>query len=101
MSIICPGHGYHEALDIMNFKELAIHHDEMCETLFDTIVNNNNHRLYKLLPATHETFNVPRDLLTYQALKPTVLRIVLLSLHVLELTLLRVSLFSRVDPFNN
>ena len=69
MSIICPGHGYHEALDIMNFKELAIHHDEMCETLFDTIVNDNNHRLYKLLTATHETtyslrrarpFNVPR-----------------------------------------
>ena len=68
MSIICPGHGYHEALDIMNFKELAIHHDEMCETLFDTIVNDNNYRLYKLLPATHETiyllrrarpFNVP------------------------------------------
>ena len=55
MSIICPGNGYHEALDIMNFKELAIHHDEMCETLFDTIVNDNNHRFYKLLPATHET----------------------------------------------
>ena len=49
MSIICPGHSYHEALDIMNFKELAIHHDEICESLFDTIVNDNNHRLYKLL----------------------------------------------------
>ena len=46
---------YHEALDIMNFKELATHHDEICETLFDTIVNDNNHRLYKLLPAPHET----------------------------------------------
>ena len=45
MSIICPGHSYHEALDIMNFKELAIHHDEICETHFDTIVNYNNHRL--------------------------------------------------------
>ena len=55
MSIICPGHSYHEALDIMNFKELATHHDEICETLFDTIVNDNNHRLYKLLPAPHET----------------------------------------------
>ena len=30
MSIICPG--YNEALNIMNFKELAIHHDEICET---------------------------------------------------------------------
>ena len=47
MSIISPGHGYHEALDIMNFKE--------CETLFITIVNDNNHHLYKLLPAMHET----------------------------------------------
>ena len=55
MSIICPGRGYNEALDIMNLKELAIHHDEICETLFDTIVNDNNHRLYKLLPAAHET----------------------------------------------
>ena len=42
MSIICPGHSYHEALDIMNFKELVIHHDEI---RFDTIVNDNSHRL--------------------------------------------------------
>ena len=41
----CPGHSYHEALDIMSFKELATHHDEICETLFDTIVNDDNHRL--------------------------------------------------------
>ena len=69
MSIICPGHSCHEALDIMNFMELAIHHDEICQTFFNAIVNDNNHRLYKLLPATHETtyllrrarpFNVPR-----------------------------------------
>ena len=69
MSINCPGHSYHEALDIMNFKELAIHHHEICETLFDTIVNDNNHRLHNLPPAMHETtyllrrarpFNVPR-----------------------------------------
>ena len=69
MSIICPGRSYNEALDIMNCKELAIHNDEICKTLFDTIVNDNNHRLYKLLPATYETtyllrrtrpFNVPR-----------------------------------------
>ena len=46
---------YREALDITNFKELAIHHDEICETLFGTIVNDNNHCLYKLLPAPHET----------------------------------------------
>ena len=55
MSIIYPGHSYHEALDIINFKELATHHDEIRETLFDTIVNDNNHRFYKLLPAPHET----------------------------------------------
>ena len=35
----------HEALDIMNFKELAIHHDEICESLFDSIINDNNYRL--------------------------------------------------------
>ena len=69
MSIICPGHSYHEAPDVVNFKELAIHHDGICESIFDSIVNDNNHRLYKLLPAGHETtyllrrarpFNVPR-----------------------------------------
>ena len=54
-SIICPGVNYHEALVIMNFKELATHHDEICESLFHTIVNVNNHRLYKLLPAQHES----------------------------------------------
>ena len=57
MSIICPGVSYHEALVIMNFKELATHHDEICESLFHTIVNDNNHRLYKLLPALHESTN--------------------------------------------
>ena len=48
-SIICPGHSYHEALDITNFKGLATHHDGICETLVDTIVNDNNHRLYKFI----------------------------------------------------
>ena len=69
MSIICPGVSYHEALVIMNFKELATHHDEICESLFHTIANDNNHRLYRLLPAPQEStyslryarpFNMPR-----------------------------------------
>ena len=55
MSIICPGVSYHEALVIMNFKELATHHDEICESLFHTIANDNNHRLYKLLPSRYES----------------------------------------------
>ena len=55
MSIICPGVSYHEALVIMNFKELATHHDEICESLFHTIVNENNKNLYKLLPAPQES----------------------------------------------
>ena len=86
MFIICPGHSYHEALDIMNFKELAIHHDEMCESLFDSIVNN--HRLNKLLPAAHETTYLLRRArpFMYHASQPGVLRIVLLFLHVLRRT---------------
>ena len=40
---------YHEALVIMKFKKIATHHDEICESLFQTIVNDDNHRLYKLL----------------------------------------------------
>ena len=54
MSIICPGVSYHEALVIINFKELVTHRDEIFESLFHTIVNDNNHRL-KLLPAPHES----------------------------------------------
>ena len=55
MSIICPGVSYHEALVIMNFKKLATHHDEICESLFHTIVNENNKNLCKLLPAPQES----------------------------------------------
>ena len=53
----------------MNFEELPTHHDEICESLFHTIVSGINHRLYKLLPAPHEStyslkrarpFNMPR-----------------------------------------
>ena len=51
MSSICPDVNYHEALVI---DELPTHHDEICESLFHTIVNDN-HRLYKLLPAPHES----------------------------------------------
>ena len=71
MCIMGPGVSYHKALVIMNFKELATHHDEICESLFHTIVNDNKHRFYKLLPlpALHEStyslrqarpFNMPR-----------------------------------------
>ena len=45
MSITCPGVSYHEALA----KELTTRHDQICESLFHMIVNDNNHRLYKLL----------------------------------------------------
>ena len=55
MSIICPGVIYHEALVVMNFEELPTHYDEICESLFHTTENDNNHRLYKLLPALHES----------------------------------------------
>ena len=54
-SIICPGVSYHKALVIMNFKVLATHHNEICESLFYVMENDNNHRLYKLLPAPHES----------------------------------------------
>ena len=33
----------------MNLKELATQHDEICESLIHTIVNDNNHRPDKLL----------------------------------------------------
>ena len=62
VSIICPAVNYHEALVIMNFKELATHHDEICESLFHTIVNDNNHRTARIYTYSlrHERpFNMP------------------------------------------
>ena len=55
MSNICPGVIYHEALAIMTFEELPTHYDEIFESLFHTTENDNNHRLYKLLPVPHES----------------------------------------------
>ena len=62
MSIICPGVSYHEVLVTMNLNELATHQDEICESLLHTTVNDNNHHLYKLLPAPHEsTYSLRRS----------------------------------------
>ena len=83
MSIFCPGVSYHEALVIMNFTELATHHDKVCESLFHTIVDDHNHHLYKLLPAPHKS-TYSHHLLTCHVLKLTILRIALLSFHVLK-----------------
>ena len=55
MSIICSGVISHEAVVIMNLKELATHHYEIRKSACHTIVNDNNHRLYKLLLAQHES----------------------------------------------
>ena len=55
MSIICSGVISHEAVVIMNLKELATHHYEIRKSACHTIVNDNNHRLCKLLPAPHES----------------------------------------------
>ena len=56
------------------------------ELLFHTIVNDNNHHLYKLLHAPHESTYLLRRArpLTHHILKLTVLRIALLSFHVLK-----------------
>ena len=43
MSTICPSVRYHEAIVIINFNELATHHNKICESHFHTIVNDNNH----------------------------------------------------------
>ena len=88
MCIIGPGVSYHKALVIMNFKELATHHDEICESLFHAIVNYNNHRLFKLRPAPRECtyslrrarlFNMPRfttnSFIIFSCLKPSNLQV--------------------------
>ena len=86
MSIICPSFRYHEALVIMNVNELATHHNKICESHFHTMVNDNNHRLCKLLPAPHEsTYSLRRARPFNMArFKTIVLRITLLSFHVLK-----------------
>ena len=86
MSIICPSGSYHEALVIINFNELATHHNKICESHFHKIVNDNNHRLCKLLPAPHEsTYSLRRARpFIMPRFKTIVLRIALLSFHVLK-----------------
>ena len=83
MSTICPSVSYHEALVIIN---LATHHNKICESHFHKIVNDNNHRLCKLLPAPHEsTYSLRRARpFIMPRFKTIVLRIALLSFHVLK-----------------
>ena len=42
-------------------KKLVTHHEEICESLFHTIVNDDNHHLYKFLATPHEsTYSLKR-----------------------------------------
>ena len=67
-------------------KKLATHHEEICESLFHTIVKDDNYHHYKLLPTPHEsTYSLKRrQPFNIARFKTAVLRIALLSFHVLK-----------------
>ena len=68
--IMCPGLYYNEALTHMDIVLLNEHHRNLCNALFNDILNDENHRLRYLLPPLHKaagftlrhkrTFDVPK-----------------------------------------
>lgn len=54
MPIICPGYSHHEALDIINFKELSTQHDEM--TKITAFISYYLCRMKQIFVKARETF---------------------------------------------
>jgi hypothetical protein len=55
LSIIDPGLTYHEALVETNIPSILSYGDTTCRGFFDSVVNDKNNKLNKLLPPIHET----------------------------------------------
>ena len=55
MRIICPGMEYQHAFALSNLPSVAEHHRDICKRTFESIFNDNGHKLRKLLPPLHES----------------------------------------------
>ena len=54
--IICPNTNYEDALISCGLESLSVHHENICTSLFQTVVADENHKLRSLLPPTHTSF---------------------------------------------
>ena len=54
--IICPNTNYEDALISCGLESLSVHHENICTSLFQTVVAEENHKLRSLLPPTHTSF---------------------------------------------
>ena len=49
LRIICPGHCYHDAMELANIVLISDYILEICKQTFDRIINDSGHRLYSLV----------------------------------------------------
>ena len=54
--IICPNTNYEDALISCGLESLSVHHENICTSLFQTVVADENHKLRSLLPPTPTSF---------------------------------------------
>ena len=55
LSIMCPTLSYHNALASLDLELLVVHHQRLCQSLFDNILENADHCLHHLLPDPHSS----------------------------------------------
>ena len=55
LSIICPTLSEDNALASLDLELLVVHHQRLCQSLFDNILEDNDHRLHHLLPDSHSS----------------------------------------------
>ena len=69
LSIIISGEDYQTAIKKLGIKPLQIHHENLCEKLFQAVISDSTHKINKLLPMKNKakydiiktrTFEVPR-----------------------------------------
>ena len=66
--IICPFEDYHQALTNLGLNTIAEFHDRICKSAFDSIINDSNHKLRKLLQLEFSTSYNLREVRTYTIL---------------------------------
>ena len=64
LSIICPTLSYNSALASLELELLlVVHNQRLCQSLFDNILEDRDHRLHHLLPDSHSY--TPRHAMTF------------------------------------
>ena len=55
LSIICPTLSYDNALASLDLELLVVHHQRLCQSLFNSILEDTDHRLRHLLPVSYSS----------------------------------------------